>query len=213
MNTRARQRRLRSRHLVAVGMLAVVTALTIVSAGCTPRQAGEGTAAGGATDGSTTMPSVTVQWSPETDCSSCHNKQAATQQDSLTAAGIHQAVGTGCMGCHDDETALAKVHVDVVAGPVNVKRLKATSVEPETCVTSGCHSDGAEWMAATASSTMLTDYNGRVVNPHDLPTSERHSELTCSSCHAGHQEFDPMAACLTCHHMETFEPCSKCHES
>ena len=104
------------------------------------------------------------------------------------------------------------------------KKLKNTAVSEETCLTSGCHSMD-ELVAATASSTVLTDSNGTVKNPHEMLIDENHiansnADLACSSCHKMHEENgaesqavaeSAQAKCTGCHHQNVYE-CGTCHD-
>lgn len=61
--------------------------------------------------------------------------------------------------------------------------LKTTTVDVATC--ESCHSQD-EVEAVTAGVTVLTDMNGTIVNPHALPESADHAEVSCVSCHQMH---------------------------
>lgn len=188
-------------------------------------------------------------WSSSVDCAACHTSQAKTVE-----GDTHEILA--CVGCHNDEKALADVHKDADASSKMPRRLKKTEVTEATCL--GCHGDGMiaapqvkeddtattkstdakgtpspkesankapaktkevvsheALIAATATSVALTDKNGIVVNPHDLPAVEDHSSITCVTCHKGHTDdtIDESAikACVLCHHESVFE-CYTCHE-
>lgn len=190
-------------------------------------------------------------WSPSADCAACHTSQAKTVEEDT-----HEILA--CVGCHNDEKALADVHKDADASSKMPRRLKKTEVTEATCLS--CHGDDmiaapqvkedettaadakgtdakgttnpkettnetsadAEevvsrkaLIAATTTSVALTDKNGVVVNPHDLPTVEDHSSITCVTCHKGHTDDtideSAMKACVLCHHESVFE-CYTCHE-
>ncbi len=69
--------------------------------------------------------------------------------------------------------------------------------------------------AATEDSTVLTDINGTVVNPHDLPAIDDHAGITCASCHKTHEvsestEKSAKRTCASCHHADVYE-CYTCH--
>lgn len=69
--------------------------------------------------------------------------------------------------------------------------------------------------AATEDSVVLTDENGAVVNPHDLPAVEDHAGITCASCHKSHEasestEKSAKRTCASCHHADVYE-CYTCH--
>ncbi len=77
-----------------------------------------------------------------------------------------------------------------------------------------CHNPD-DVKAATEGSTVLTDINGTVVNPHDLPAIEDHAGITCASCHKTHEvsestEKSAKRTCASCHHADVYE-CYTCH--
>ena len=78
-----------------------------------------------------------------------------------------------------------------------------------------CHNPD-DVKAATEGSTVLTDINGTVVNPHERPDGEAHDEnpATCTDCHNNHSKDlskDAMKYCAQCHHRGIFQ-CGTCHE-
>ena len=77
-----------------------------------------------------------------------------------------------------------------------------------------CHAT-EDLIAATAESVTLTDDNGTVVNPHDLPAVADHEGVLCSTCHKGHELSESIArtaqrACISCHHAYVYS-CYTCH--
>ena len=114
-----------------------------------------------------------------------------------------------CTVCHSDTDALTELHVNA-KGTARQKsgRLK-NAVQNETCL--ACHGSYEELAKATADSTVLTDEQGRTVNPHDIPQVPGHDDpVACTSCHAVHKEYEPMRYCTGCHHEGGFE-CNTCH--
>ncbi len=70
-------------------------------------------------------------------------------------------------------------------------------------------------IAATADSEVLTDSEGTVVNPHDLPDSMNHNKIACVDCHKIHDTEADLAKtaskkCTSCHHQNIYE-CYTCH--
>ncbi len=70
-------------------------------------------------------------------------------------------------------------------------------------------------IAATADSVVLTDSEGTVVNPHDLPDSTNHNKIVCVDCHKIHDTEADLAKtaskkCTSCHHENVYE-CYTCH--
>lgn len=193
----------KKRLLLAAISLCAVAAL----AACSPQQAPTG---GESDDGG--APAVeAVAWSADSDCASCHAEESAAAADAATGSGFHAGQGVTCASCHADE-AMGEVHADyATARPPS--ELRKTEVQPETCLTSGCH-DQAQLKEKTAAATVLTDNNGMTVNPHDLPVNEDHASVTCVMCHEMHgsdpvEEVAPQK-CLGCHHKGTYE-CGSCH--
>lgn len=76
---------------------------------------------------------ASTPWSPQADCTACHESQATS-----VAIPTHEALG--CSICHSDADALADVHADVDESSRSPRRLKATDVPDTTCL--GCHGDG-----------------------------------------------------------------------
>ncbi|MEG0505562.1 MAG: cytochrome c3 family protein, partial [Raoultibacter sp.] len=117
-----------------------------------------------------------------------------------------------CIQCHTDTSTLSTAHANATADGKMPKTLKATTVD-EAVVCESCH-NREEIAAITASSTVLTDENGTVVNPHALSASESHAEVTCTSCHKMHSSTDSaksaQRACTSCHHTNVYE-CNTCH--
>ena len=153
-----------------------------------------------------------VTWTVDADCSPCHELESHTFTDNMTLAGFHAAQSNAeCITCHADELALETVH-EGANGPSKAKRLKQTEVTDGTCLS--CHGSYEKLAVKTTGSTVLTDSEGKTVNPHDLPAGEGHSKITCASCHDGHSENNTetyQKYCLSCHHADVYE-CDTCHE-
>jgi hypothetical protein len=194
-------------------VLASLMLVLIVATGCQPRQANSDDSE---QDNSDTL-MVSVEWSPESNCSVCHVSEFASESDNVTLAGIHKmnpesTDSVKCVTCHADTSILAALHKDVTTGEVTVKRLKKTEVASDACTTSGCHDNAEERKTATVGSTILTDQRGTVVNPHDVPINEYHDTISCASCHKGHNAIDAPKTCLSCHHEDVYE-CNTCHDA
>ena len=152
-------------------------------------------------------------WSEDADCATCHEEQALSQSDSDYQ--LCESHGTlDCLTCHTDTEGLAAAHEEVTAEDTDgAKKLKETSVENEVCLS--CHEDDYT-PEATEDITALTDNNGTLVNPHDMPDTETHAEnITCASCHDMHSdkttEESASTLCISCHHKNVYE-CDTCHE-
>ena len=154
-----------------------------------------------------------LDWAEGLECAGCHGDQDASATSDKAAFGAHVAFGLECVACHTDE-ALPKIHEGVDASSKLPSRAKKTSVDSElACLT--CH-DQEALAEATADSTVLTDKDGLVVNPHKLPATESHEEeVGCGSCHKMHSDKPvkrtAMATCNSCHHANVFA-CGTCHE-
>lgn len=209
----------------ALALSMVLAAAVTCIVGCAPQEA---STTGGSEDTAARAPVVETVWSADSDCGSCHEFEAASAGDGTTLYSLHaqHESYSECVDCHvDNGGALAQAHEGYADPKARLpKKLKDTSVSEETCLSSGCHSlDGIT--AATASSTVLTDSNGTVVNPHEILVDEVHvanskADLACSSCHKMHAEkgMAPEATaeaaqkkCTGCHHQNVYE-CGTCHE-
>lgn len=149
-------------------------------------------------------------WTPEADCASCHADEVASFGDEAAYAFDHATMT--CIDCHTDTEALAQVHEGATSTGAKLAMLSTTAVPDELCL--ACH-DQQTIADATADNTMLTDLNGTVVNPHELPEVADHDGITCVSCHSIHGETTDMErtvdrVCASCHHAEVYE-CYTCH--
>ena len=152
---------------------------------------------------------VDFTWSETGDCSMCHAKEQASFEDGSCAISRHKDVA--CSQCHADVAALSAAHEGATAEKAAKAVLKTTAVDVATC--ESCHSQD-EVEVVTAGVTVLTDMNGTIVNPHALPESADHAEVSCVSCHqmhaAGSIEKKAQRACASCHHADVYE-CYTCH--
>ncbi len=148
-------------------------------------------------------------WAKGFDCVECHAKEDSPKTE--TFSRTHAATAADCALCHDD-ARLASVHEGVEKGDKVPKRLKKTAVSDEVCLQ--CHQEES-LAAATEDCAVLTDANGLVVNPHQLPENDDHAQTACVDCHKAHKtdELDKLAAdyCMGCHHENIYE-CGTCHK-
>lgn len=151
-----------------------------------------------------------LAWADETDCTSCHEVPAKSLDDETCAASLHTALGLGCTDCHADD-ALIDIHGKMKPNAKVPTKLKKSDLSVETCA--ACHSSEA-LVEATADSSALTDSEGTVVNPHDIPDVKEHKDISCQSCHKMHAESKPASMaptlCQDCHHEDVYE-CYTCH--
>jgi nitrate/TMAO reductase-like tetraheme cytochrome c subunit len=201
----------RKRISLLIALCVFVLGLLLIN-GCAPTERQEPT---GQDEDELSVVAVAIEWSPESDCAMCHSVEDLSKTDVTTTAGMHDpsliSEKVDCMSCHSDASGLANAHEGAVIGDKAPTRLRATKVTSENCTVSGCHDDEAARKESTAAVTTLTDMNNTTVNPHDLPTGEGHSSITCSSCHKGHAVSEPDKFCVTCHHERIYE-CGTCHE-
>lgn len=151
-----------------------------------------------------------LAWADETDCTSCHEVPAKSLDDETCAASLHTALGLGCTDCHADD-ALIDIHGKMKPNAKVPTKLKKSDLSVETCAS--CHPSEA-LVEATTDSSALTDSEGTVVNPHDIPDVKEHKDISCQSCHKMHAESKPASLaptlCQDCHHEDVYE-CYTCH--
>lgn len=193
---------------VACAVMGAMSILVLALYGCQPAQT-SGTAS--KSDAAATESITLTDWSPSTDCATCHSNEVSSEADTACAASKHASLS--CADCHSDTEKLAKLHNGTSSDDRQPTRLKQTEVSSEVCL--GCH-DQSELAQKTASVTALTDSNGKTVNPHDLPATETHQAITCTNCHTMHSEqtdldSDAKSYCTSCHHADVFE-CYTCHQ-
>ncbi len=203
-----------NREKLILGGVAVVAAiLCFVALACNATAAPQSASddATPAAEKAEVSPEV-LAWAEDTDCATCHMTELESAESEKAPMGAHAAFDLACVTCNTDE-ALPEIHADVDASSKLPSRAKKTVLDPElSCLT--CHN--AEQLAeATVDSEVLTDVEGLVVNPHDLPVNDDHATITCASCHKMHGEKPinrtAMATCNSCHHASVFA-CGTCHE-
>ena len=151
-----------------------------------------------------------LAWADETDCTSCHEVPAKSLDDETCAASLHTALGLGCTDCHADDARIG-IHGKMKPNAKVPTKLKKSDLSVETCAS--CHPSEA-LVEATTDSSALTDSEGTVVNPHDIPDVKEHKDISCQSCHKMHAESKPASLaptlCQDCHHEDVYE-CYTCH--
>ena len=206
-----------------LGAMLAVAALTATLMGCAPSQpaadtgssAASGTEAPAGEAGGDAMADQPVNWTPESDCATCHTAEAESAVDTACPQGVaHEAEGVTCVTCHTDEAVLSEAHADATMGDKPATKATVVTVDEATCI--GCHGDLSKVAELTADSTALTDDKGTTVNPHERPAGQKHEEnpATCTDCHNNHSKDlpkDAMKYCAQCYHRGTFE-CGTCHE-
>lgn len=149
-----------------------------------------------------------ANWSPDMDCSVCHDTEQASLSDSTCTASNH--ANLSCTDCHAEIEGLTAVHQETKKSkPGKINRLDYP-VSEETCFE--CHESKEALAESTADCAALTDSKGTVVNPHAIPENEGHKkQAECADCHGMHKASDPSQYCLGCHHQNVYE-CYTCHE-
>ncbi|WP_251231458.1 cytochrome c3 family protein [Adlercreutzia aquisgranensis] len=204
---------------IQLTMAACVVAGVIALAGCAP-QASPSVSSNSADTNSTASSAeangadaITMNWSPDSDCSVCHQTEAASTQGGACLAATHATNNTQCVDCHTDESTLATVHADG-AGKDPATKLRKTKMTSEDCL--ACHEhDSLEAIAERTADVVVTDDQGKAINPHALPEGRDHESLACTACHVSHVATDTLtearSTCIGCHHAGVFE-CGTCHE-
>ncbi|MGV8084436.1 MAG: cytochrome c3 family protein [Coriobacteriia bacterium] len=195
-----------------VSLVLVCLAFALGAAGCSAGKAKASADEGSQTSTTSETTAKPIEWTIESDCSPCHKSESAT--DSKCLAATHAAANVACASCHADVNGLTSAHEGVTANDVKATvAMTKTTVSSDTC--KSCH-DVAAVAAKAAGSTALTDANGTVVNPHELPANSDHATLECTSCHKAHSTTavatTAMRACTSCHHANVFE-CGTCHSA
>jgi predicted CXXCH cytochrome family protein len=192
--------------ILTLGLVAMIVVFT----GCAPRQASPE-----ANEPEPTEELVAVTWDMQSECAVCHSSAEESRFETADLASNDEHATSDCITCHDDETGLSSAHSGATAPPEReITRLRKSKVSSETCLS--CHESREELAQVTAASVVLTDKEGNVINPHDLPASEDHeNNANCGSCHIMHKpaalEEDAVKVCVSCHHQEVFVACEVCH--
>jgi hypothetical protein len=194
-----------NKHIsILFAIVLFVTLLLVLEFGCAPRQAAD-------QEGNITVD--IPPWSMESDCSTCHTLEVKSESDSSYLYSLHKSsFEDGCIECHDQTDKLVQVHAAATVDDATAERLKKTVVSSDTC--ESCHTL-ADLAVLTADSVVLSDSNGKTVNPHELPANDNHQIINCSDCHKMHQPKSQLAEssqmeCISCHHENVYE-CNTCH--
>ncbi len=149
----------------------------------------------------------TIEWSPDSDCAVCHDTESGTR--------MTYHADLECVECHTDTAGLESAHEGVSTDDKTPSRLSKTNVDEDACLS--CHPGYSELAGLTASSTVLTDSEGTVVNPHEIKETgaDDHASIVCADCHDEHSgktvEDSASTLCIGCHHQNVYE-CGTCHE-
>lgn len=192
-----------------IGLVATIVVLAGVLAACAPQQTSSG--GGDSTLKDKGENAISVDWSPDANCTVCHSTQNDSYTNTACTAAMHASLD--CMSCHAVDDKLTAVHDGVTSDDKQPKKLKKTAVDDSMCLT--CHDSYEALATKTADYKDLVDTEGTVANPHALPETEEHSERVCGDCHKMHESDQDMAQnsmqyCRSCHHEDIFE-CNTCH--
>lgn len=69
---------------------------------------------------------ITVAWSADSECGTCHATEQASYDDAACVASTHE--GQACISCHADASGLATAHEGKTASDTMPKKLKKTEV-------------------------------------------------------------------------------------
>lgn len=133
----------------------------------------------------------------------------------------HAANDITCLDCHEAELATQFAELQVqLSGDYRIPFAKM-EVDDKFCLRDGCHTrdeivtalDGyvtADGMNVNPhEQTISSDAKGRE-NPHQMDGET----VQCATCHTAHRPSAEIRYCYdACHHTETFEACSDCHDS
>ena len=179
------------------------------------------TATGNATEGASQTEQATatektgpseelLAWADGKECGSCHEAQLASTEDEELGASMHTLLKLACVDCHADD-ALIELHEKAKPDAKAPTKLKKSTLDYALCST--CHTPEA-LSKIGAESTALTDSEGTVVNPHEVPDVKDHKKIQCQSCHKMHSASKPASTaptlCQDCHHEDVYE-CYTCH--
>jgi hypothetical protein len=149
-------------------------------------------------------------WEPDMDCSVCHvmDPYLESLEDTSLLAYAHAQEGLDCLDCHNDLEEVEQLHEEAVPG----KRIRGKTVEMQFCF--DCHLDNEhtsyEQVMARTEGYIIEDMEINPHNPH--PDPETVKPIECSTCHQMHEESPLVTACYSCHHSDTLENCSVCHD-
>ena len=142
-------------------------------------------------------------------------ESAGTRDSEESLAATHAGLGFTCATCHTDEAALKTAHANATPelAAKRATKLRKTTIDVDVCLS--CHGLLESLAEKIAGLTLLTDFEGTTVNPHDLPVNSDHETIDCSGCHKVHEVTPAEKAapdlCLNCHHASVYA-CHTCHD-
>mgnify|MGYP000893182118 CR=1 FL=1 len=103
---------------------------------------------------------ITVAWSADSECGTCHATEQASYDDAACVASTHE--GQACISCHADASGLATAHEGKTASDTMPKKLKKTEVPDDACLS--CHYGAREELVAATVDVAVVDSKGTEVN-------------------------------------------------
>ncbi len=152
----------------------------------------------------------------------CHDTMGSyldTYENSDYLVAQHANQGFSCLDCHVPTLSeqIAELQVQL-SGDYRVPLAKMET-DDEFCLRDGCHA-----REEIEQHTVVAD-DGTTVSPHTVTIDESAMQMqnphesggsvpSCSTCHTSHRPSQEIQYCYdSCHHTETFELCSDCHEN
>jgi hypothetical protein len=148
-------------------------------------------------------PSIPHKYYGREECTECHEAGEGKHASPADHEGYTDDL---CLFCHtprEDDVELPALPEDA---------------SPEFCLP--CHGPYEELQAGTED--MIEDLDGVKANPHMYVPHDSDKILACKNCHEVHElpviapdeipQADADYCYNACHHEETFEPCTDCHE-
>jgi hypothetical protein len=137
------------------------------------------------------------------ECTECHEAGKGKHASPENHAGYTDEL---CLFCHEpreEDIVLPELPEDASA---------------EFCLP--CHGPYEDLMAKTED--LVEDFDGVTANPHMFVPHESDKIVSCKNCHEVHElpvmaseeipQADADYCFAACHHEQTFEPCTNCHE-
>ena len=193
--------------IATTGALVLFLALSFALYACAPKSPEEGNGQNEKASES----AITVDWSENSDCATCHATEQESYSNQACLASAHP--DETCIQCHTDITGLATAHEGKTAADKMPKKLKSTEISDELCLS--CHFESKEALAEETSDVSISDVKHNSRNPHLSDGISEHEGIECAECHGMHKtepiEDQAKDVCYSCHHTEVFE-CYTCHE-
>ncbi|MCL1799462.1 MAG: hypothetical protein FWG23_06980 [Eggerthellaceae bacterium] len=155
----------------------------------------------------------------------CHTTMGSyleTYENSSYLVANHAAADVVCLDCHEADLTTQLAELQVQLGGDYRLPLAKMETDDGFCLRSGCHTreDIVESMSdyetslgdkANPHEKTVSAQSSILLDPHSDPSGET---IACSTCHTAHRKSSEIDHCfVACHHNQTFESCSNCHDS